>query len=348
MACIYKRKGSPFWWLKWKSGGKWRRDSTGLRFASEAETRAAVVLKREKDLEEAKEERKKALEYDWSWVEGWLEGHCKSVRTLQAYQLHWRHIRHWMTVTGICHPSDITFRSGHEYVAFRTDARAGHKVCGRNTALLEVKLLGQVLRVCALRGEIAMNPIRNLGIARERAEKKRELTDEEIGRCLAALPGEEEWIRLSFLIGLHTGCRLRETRLRMDLVDLQRRTMTFVAPKGGEVRSFTRPLPEALVSVLELIADREWSHEFPFQPSRCFQNFFQRVGVQGVSFHCLRVSYITRLHRAGVPLSAAMRLVNHSSEAVHAVYRRLEVEDVRKYSDIPLFEPTMPRSPSGG
>ena len=46
---------------------------------------------------------------------------------------------------------------------------------------------------------------------------------------------------------------------------------------------------------------------------------------------------MTRLHRAAVPVSAAMRLVNHSSEAVHRIYWRLNVEDVRPYADVSLF-----------
>ena len=142
---------------------------------------------------------------------------------------------------------------------------------------------------------------------------------------------------MSFTIALHTGCRLRETRLRMSLVDFDRMTISFESPKGGRSKAFTRPLPTALEPTLRPLVDRVFSHDFPAQPSRCFQNFFKRVGIRDVCFHCLRVSYVTRLHRAAVPVSAAMRLVNHSSEAVHRIYQRLNVEDVRPYADVSLF-----------
>jgi hypothetical protein len=51
-------------------------------------------------------------------------------------------------------------------------------------------------------------------------------------------------------------------------------------------------------------------------------------------FHCLRVTYVTRLAQAGVPLSLAMRLTNHSDELVHRIYQRLGVEDVRQYANV--------------
>lgn len=338
MASLFRRSKSPFWWLRYRpEGGKWRSDSTGLRVDSEEETCQAEVIRATWALRESENRGKEVSGYDWGWVDVWLEGHCKSPKTLAAYRLHWRHIQHWMRVTGIRRPQDVTFRHGQLYVAWRTGRRAGRKLCGKNTALLEVKFLGQVLRQAALRGEIAINPIQRLGISRDEIAEKRELTDDEIARCVAALTDEEEWLRLSFLIGLHTGLRLSETRLRMNLVDFDRMIITVESPKGGKRKAFSRPLPAALVEVLEPLRSREFSHEFPFQPSRQFQHFFQRLEVSGVSFHSLRVTYVTRLHRAGVPLSAAMRLVNHSSQLVHRIYTKLAVDDVRAFADVPLF-----------
>jgi hypothetical protein len=55
-------------------------------------------------------------------------------------------------------------------------------------------------------------------------------------------------------------------------------------------------------------------------------------------FHCLRVSYVNRLRRAGVPREVAMRLVNHASELIHKIYQREKVEDVAQWRDIVQFE----------
>jgi integrase len=57
----------------------------------------------------------------------------------------------------------------------------------------------------------------------------------------------------------------------------------------------------------------------------------------GATFHSLRVTFITRCHRGGLSESEAMRLVNHSSQLVHRIYSRLNVEDVRgAQAKIPL------------
>jgi hypothetical protein len=49
----------------------------------------------------------------------------------------------------------------------------------------------------------------------------------------------------------------------------------------------------------------------------------------GATSHSLRVSFVTRCHRAGLSESQAMRLVNHSTRLVHAVYSKLNLSDAR-------------------
>lgn len=73
--------------------------------------------------------------------------------------------------------------------------------------------------------------------------------------------------------------------------------------------------------------------KFPFQPSRCWQNLFQSVGIKGVSFHCLRLTKITLIRREGVPRKVAIRLVNHSSELIQFLYDRHQVQALVAFSD---------------
>jgi len=102
----------------------------------------------------------------------------------------------------------------------------------RNTAIGDAKLLGQIIGAAVQRGMIRANPIRKLGIAKIPPAEKREITDEEIERCIAELQNEPDWMRLAFMVGLHTGCRLSETSLTMKLVDFNHCTITFPYPKG--------------------------------------------------------------------------------------------------------------------
>lgn len=72
-------------------------------------------------------------------------------------------------------------------------------------------------------------------------------------------------------------------------------------------------------------------------PSLRWQQFFVKINKPHLCFHCLRVTYVNRLRRAGVPREAAMRLVNHSSELIHQVYQREKVEDVAQWRDAVQF-----------
>lgn len=343
MAYLIKRKGSGFWWIRYldytKPGKPVRQSkSTGLRIDSEEETAQARIACSKLALKEAQKSQGAGPADHWGWVEDFLINHCRSPRTLKVYQARWKHVRHFMAFKNIWAPSDVRFTHGAEYVAWRQLPKRNRKQAGKNTALLEIKTWSLIMQHASQRsgGQLA-NPLVKLGIAKTEPPKKAEFTDEEIEKCLAALESEPEWMRLSFTIALHTGCRLRETALVMSLVDFKRMTITFDTPKGGQAKAFTRPLPKVLLPVLIPLRNRRVTHDFPFQPSRQFQHFFRRLELQHLTFHGLRVTYITRLARAGVPLPAAKRLVNHSSTAVHAIYQRLGVEDVREYADVQLF-----------
>jgi integrase len=146
-------------------------------------------------------------------------------------------------------------------------------------------------------------------------------------------------MQIAFEIALHTGCRLRETRLPLTCLDFKEKRITFPSPKGGEDRAVSIPMPSALRPLLERVLKtrRQFTLEFPFQPSRRWQQFFFKIKKPHLCFHCLRVTYVNRLRRAGVPREAAMRLVNHSSELIHQVYQREKVDDVEQWRDAVTF-----------
>lgn len=66
-------------------------------------------------------------------------------------------------------------------------------------------------------------------------------------------------------------------------------------------------------------------------------NFSSKSKKEHLCFHCLRVTYVNRLRRAGVPREAAMRLVNHASEMIHKIYQREKIEDVVEWCDAVKF-----------
>jgi integrase len=204
---------------------------------------------------------------------------------------------------------------------------------------MELKLLAMIVGEAVRLGHADANPLVSLKVRGEKSKKKPELTNEEIKAIREALIREPAWMQVAFEIALHTGCRLRETRIPIKCLDFHENKITFPSPKGGEERAFSIPMPSALRPLLQKIvaAKKDYTLEMPFQPSRRWQQFFIKIKKPHLCFHCLRVTYVNRLRRAGVPREAAMRLVNHSSELIHQVYQRERIDDVVKWRDAVEF-----------
>jgi hypothetical protein len=96
MASLYRRKRSPFWWLEYKKDGVRKLESTGLRYENELQTAQARLILAAWKAREAKQrssELRSAISnptFDWSWVDEWLDSHCKSFKTRSAYDLRGR------------------------------------------------------------------------------------------------------------------------------------------------------------------------------------------------------------------------------------------------------------------
>jgi integrase len=273
-------------------------------------------------------------------VPKFFERHCQSPKTLERFEDAWKWIALWLQRGRIHTPRQITYRLGVEYVDWRTTFRKRTgKTVGRNTAILELKILALIMGEAVRMGHADANPLASIKIRRDKPAKKPELTDEDIIQIRRALPDEPEWMQISFEISLNTGCRLRETQIPLSCVDLKENKITFPSPKGGEDRAFSIPMPTAIRPLLERLKTEKRSHtlEFPFQPSRRWQQFFIKIGKSHLCFHCLRVTYVNRLRRAAVPREVAMRLVNHASELVHQIYQRERVEDIVQWRDAVAF-----------
>lgn len=341
MASIYRKKNSPFWFIQFvDSNGKRRNKSTGLRATSPGETVKARALRAQLEAHELNRSEAND-EGGWDgWVPQFLERHCQSRKTYERYTAAWNWLALWLQLSKLHSPRTLTYRRALDYIDWRTAyKKKSGKTVGRNTAVFELKTLALILSEAVRLGHLEANPLARLKLRRDKAPKKPEIGDEELARILTALPAEPEWMQVSFAIALHTGCRLRETRIPVEVIDFEERKITFPSPKGGEDRAFSVPMPTALEPLLREIkaGKRRFTVDFPFQPSRRWQQFFVKLKMPHLCFHCLRVTYVNRLRRAGVPRESAMRLVNHASELVHKIYQRERVEDVEQWRDAVTF-----------
>ena len=345
MASIYRKKKSPFWFIQFKDeNGTRHNKSTPYRTDNPGDTVKARALRASMETKELTRSGGALDEGGWeNWVEKFLERHCESTLTFERYKDAWKWLAYWLQAKRYASPRAITYRNALEYIDWRiTYKKKTGKTVGRNTAIFELKTFAMIMGEAVRLGHTDANPLASLKLKRDKPAKKPELTDKEVTAIQKALKIEPEWMQVSFEIALHTGCRLRETRIARDCVDLVENKITFAAPKGGEDRAFSIPMPSALRPLFErLFGDkknkRKFTLEFPFQPSRRWQQFFIKIEKTHLTFHCLRVTYVNRLRRAGVPREAAMRLVNHSSELIHQIYQRERVDDVAQWRDAVKF-----------
>lgn len=342
MAYLYRKTRSPFWYVVFLDPkGAERHRSTGLRAEDPNDTAKAKALRAELEAKEHRRTPSVATGEGWdSWVPKFLARHCDAPRTLERYQDAWKWLALWLQVRKFHSPRDITYRNALDYIDWRTAyKKKTGKTVSRNTAIFELKTLAMIVGEAVRLGHAEANPLVSLKLKKDRAAKKPEMTDDDIVALRAALAVEPEWMQTAFEIGLHTGCRLRETRIPLSCVDFAENKITFPSPKGGEDRAFSIPMPTALRPHLERLAEqrRKFTLDFPFQPSRRWHQFFLKIKMPHFCFHCLRVTYVNRMRRAGVPREVAMRLVNHASDLVHQIYQREKVDDVVKWRDAVNF-----------
>ena len=336
MASLYVRARSPFWWIQYLDAGKRVNRSTGLRADDPADTATARVQLAKIQQAEQQAGSAAALTESWAFVPGFLVEHCVSPKTLNRYMQAWKWISQFCADHGINSPRDVRFRHASEFVAFRTGWKkrnTGSQVT-KNTALLDLKVWGLILQR-AVRLELAdANPLTRIGIRKDAPAEKPEICADEFEAIERALETAPDWMRWSFAIARLTGCRLGETVIRWSDIDFAREIVHFRNPKGGKSKAFSVPLPAALKALLlPLRTEHGQTLAMPFQPSRAWGQFFARIGLPHLCFHCLRVSFVTGLARSGVPQAVAMRLVNHGSSLVHRIYQRLNVDDLREWVD---------------
>jgi site-specific recombinase XerC len=349
MASLYKRSGSPYWWLKKRDAlsGEIIRESTGLRIGVGPETRKARDLEAQASLAEAQSSGLQRQQRWSEWVPDFLNTrYAKKPLTLERYSTIWKNVSLFLEDIQLTIPIQLTRDHCFHYMEWRRtpDKKRGKYSACHNTALLELKVLRTILNEAVARKYIPFNPCTNLKIARENPRLKPEFTDEQLAEIERLINNEQEPLRTcllhSFLISRWQGCRLSETYFNPQThVDVARRQITFHA-KGNKTHTtllhenllplFARLIAENRTETYPAIGGRQWL-------SRQWFRFFKRSGIKGTTpnacFHSLRVTGITRAARAGVSESKAMRYFNHASTTVHRAYQRLQTADLSDVAD---------------
>jgi integrase len=321
---LYRRARSPFWWIEYTDlAGKRRQESTKFRYEVAVESRKAHDLRRELAARES--ERFGRGEVWDAWVPRFLEQRYSGF-TLGRYKNSWKNLSAFLRTRDIVIPRQLTRMHVREFVDWRQQRHTElgvYEVC-KNTALTEIKLLRILMGEAVACGFAPSNPCLRLDIKKDPSPKKPRITEAEHQKILRALKNEPEWMQISYAIAWQQGCRFSETCLPLKDVDLRRGVIGF-RTKGEKDSIAEFPLSPNLRPLFQKLikSGRKMTYEMPAMPGKAWWQFFKRIKLPHLCFHCTRVTFITRCYESGIPRDSVMRLVGHSSTAAHEIYPRL-------------------------
>lgn len=365
---VYRRKDSPYWWIKYWCPRRLRivAKSSQCRLNDSQGFKHALDMARELSADARAAKAIAPTAAFAQWVPEWLALRHRNCQRTTDIELHrWRWVDAFLTERKIRGPHAVTYQLGLDYIKWRTSQvkRVSKKHPKHNTALWELRLLARVMREAVHRGYITASPLERMGIPRDRYPEKPELTDADVAAIRSGLvewegklPLPERWMTISFEIALHQGCRISETSMPLTDVDEDAERITFHAKRS---HVFTSQLHPALIPLIRQLratgaartctlppmATKIWHWFLKGRPERNWTGVCPHV-----SFHCTRVTVITRMARAGVPIQQAMAYVGHADETVHRIYQRLKAEDLTRCTQALAFAPSsaLQRNPGAG
>lgn len=273
---------------------------------------------------------------EWGWVREFLCNKFPSNSlTLRNQLAAWRVWESFLIQNNITRPTEFKRELAHSFIKWRFN-----NGITRVTTITNIHSMHAILSEAVLRELCDKNPLRALGLSRGPIPEKPEITPEVEQEIRDAIERDttkhKDFLRISMELGIYQARRIAETRLPLNNVDFERNTIRFFV-KGG--RWHIQPMhPRCRAIMLALKeAGREWTFDHPTNPevmSRVWWVFWRRHGFAErfpkICHHSFRVTCTSRLARAGVPLTKALKFVGHGSFGVHQIYLRLTVEDLNE------------------
>lgn len=335
---VYSRAGRPCWYVAYDCPDRHRRVcvSTGILLTDPRGKIAAYAFAREKSKSGVAHRGSRDLSEWHNWVLPWLTMRFAfQKKTLSNYLGAWKFLSVYLHENQVRVPRALNYQHVVGFVLWREQQvkRSGRRP-GRNTALHNVKTLSRVMGEAVRRGFATGNPCLRItnDVPKAPVKPKPAYNDEQVALVRAALQprmlkGEpEDWMPIAFEIALWQGCRFSATQVPMEKINFAAGEIEF-HEKGDKF--LTVPIHPQLRPLLERLRDegRAVTCKLPTHASRYFTEKMKQLGLPH-TFHCTRVTVISRLGEGGVPEQLAMAYVGHSSWAVHKGYHFKRIRPV--------------------
>jgi integrase len=339
LGSVYRRKGSPNWWLKYYHHGKPIRESSGSTKKSEA---LNLLKEREGRIAQGQPlslrvERIKVDELlddvlrDYEANGKSLDRAKLSVSKLKAFFSGMRAV-----AVSTSHVNAYVSRRKGE-----TTRRGGPPAAG--TINRELSLLKRAFNLARTSTPPKAHQVPHIPMLREALPRTGFVEFQDYQVLKAAAP---DYLKPIITMGYFTGMRRGEIlSLRWPQVDLNRRSIRLEASDTKNRTARTIPLSEELYQALaELRAERDWGRphcEHVFvrngKPvmwfNKAWRSTCKAVGLEGLLFHDLRRSAVRNLVRSGVPEGVAMAISGHRTRSVFDRYNVTSEQDLERAAE---------------
>lgn len=323
---LYKRKDSPYWWVKFTVGDRRLSESTGT-----ANKRQAQEF-HDKRKAELWEQQRLGVKPRRTWDEAVLrylteEVGKKSIKD-DRQRLRWLQPR----LEGV----ELSQITRDVVDGLKQESQLG----GVSDATTNRRL--QVLRAILRRAALEwgwLDKLPRFRLLKEPQGRVRFLSREEAARLLEELPAH---LQSMARFALATGLRQSNVRdLRWSRVDLTRGAAWVEAKEAKAGRAIPVPLNN---DALQVLAERrgehpEWVFTYRGKPvkfqtsTKAWRNALKRAGIEDFRWHDLRHTWASWHAQSGTPMHALQKLGGWQTAAMVQRYAHLRMDDLKRYAD---------------
>ncbi|HZH89731.1 MAG TPA: site-specific integrase [Pyrinomonadaceae bacterium] len=254
----------------------------------------------------------------------------RKVAGLRSYQNPVRFLATLTDYFGNRRIKTITHSSIEEYKLMRLNLptkRGQRQIASVNR---ELELLRAILKYAVREGWILRSPFEmgaSLISKADETRRERILTHEEERRLLNACTGRYAHLKPLIIAALNTGCRRGELfKLKWQQVDLSSNIISILAMNSKTARPRLLPITPQLNWELEKLwqASNQDSENLVFgildTVKKSWKSVCRIAEIEGLRFHDLRHTAITRMVQAGIASAIVMKLSGHTQHATFARY----------------------------
>jgi integrase len=329
----------------------------GLRLndrAKQTQAAAAALATAETELAQWQEDHRARLALADAWPK-YIAARNRpqsGAHTLADYARQWKRFAEWMKAN---HPKrrnleDVTAADAGDFLLHLEGLGLG-----ANRYNKAIQALRLVFRVLASQCSGMANPFADCQPKPLEPERHRELSEAELTRICSTAAGE---LRTLLALGLYCGFRVADAaQLRWDEIDLAAGVITR-APSKTKRRTKKRVAPSIHPTLAAILSEtppesrtgpllpefcESYRHDNGSKIAKIIREHFKacgvataehiegrKMGVARATFHSLRHTLVSTLHRRGIPLGDVRELVGHTSEAIQRVYLHTNNDDMRK------------------